>query len=97
LLGNKIHIYSVADFELKLCIGGDEMPLNKLMNLSFSKKNKFIGFLFSDLTIQIYNLLNGEPQSYCICKKDHEEKKSAIESFFSGIKVRFLFIISNII
>jgi len=92
---NKIHIYSVDEFELKYCFG-DEIPLNKLMNFSFSKKNKFISFLFDDLTIHIYSLSNTEKnkKSICKCKKDEEEKsvKSLFGSLISNIKVTYCLI-----
>ena len=85
---NKIHIYSVDNFELKHCFG-ETIQMERLMNVAFSKKNRFLGFLFDDLTVNIYSLIvDVEPKkgTVCKCKKD-DAKKSVFEGILSGIKV----------
>ena len=87
--GNKIHIFSVEDFQLKHCLG-ENIQINRIMNFGFSKKNKFLSFFYDDLSIQIYNLINVNEnnKTICTCQKD-DSKKSFLGSMFSSIKVDF--------
>ncbi len=84
--GNKIHIYSVQDFKLKHCLG-NEIPINQILNLAFSKKNKFLSLLFDDLSIQIYNLTKVKDKDICQCVNDSKQNQSIFSGFFSSVKV----------
>lgn len=91
---NQIHIFSVEDFQLKHCIGED-IQISKIMNVAFSKKNKFLSLLFDDLNIQIFNLtaVKSNPKDICKCKKNKKESKSIFTGLVSNLKVKNLLII----
>jgi len=96
--GNKVHIYSVLDLSLKHCISED-IPISKILNFSFSKKNKFLCYLFDDLTMQIYNLANENVKLHetCQCTKSDKERKSLLNNLFTNIKVINVKFINQII
>ena len=85
---NKVHVYSVDRFDLKFCIG-NEIPINKILNYAFSKKNKFLSILIDDLTMEVFNISQSQnTKSVCICKLDTEKKKKSIlYNIYSNIKV----------
>jgi hypothetical protein len=96
-LGNKQHIYSLLDFELKHCIFLGNNGL-RLMNITFNKKSKLLAMLPTDLNLSIFNLKQHE-NTLCECDDfDDEEviineeetqpvtkKESFFGSFFSKI------------
>jgi len=63
------------------------MPINKILNLAFSKKNKFLSFLYNDLTMQVFNLTKVNENKSQICKCKEIEQQSGISMFVSTIKV----------
>jgi hypothetical protein len=52
---NKIHIYSLVDFQLKFCLDS-EFQEHGILNISISKKTKFFCILYDDYDIEIYKL-----------------------------------------
>jgi hypothetical protein len=82
---NKIHIYSLNDFDLKYCLDSSH-PFNKILNISISKKNKFFSVLYEDYNLEIYNLLEEKRiNSNCECLNSLMEEKVDLKksSFFS--------------
>ena len=82
---NKIHIYSLDDFDLKYCLDSS-YPFNKILNISISKKNKFFSVLYEDYNLEIYNLLEEKRiNSNCECLNSMIEEKieNKKTSFFS--------------
>jgi len=90
---NKLHIYSVENFELKFCFGDFDIHMDKLMTCAFSKKNKFLSFLFNDLSIHIYSLLKEEEnkKNICKCKKHDEENHNLLGNLITGLKVKYYY------
>ena len=63
---NKIHIYSLIDFQLKFCLDS-EFQQHKIINISISKKTKFFSIMYNDNDIEIYKLTD-ENKVNQICK-----------------------------
>ena len=66
---NKIHVYSLQDFQLKICIESESIN-NNISNIQFSKKQKFFSILYSDLKVEIFALpLEKKNKTIsCICQ-----------------------------
>ena len=100
ILENKIHIFSVNDFQLKHCIVSEISSYN-IISYCFSKKNKFLSILYDDYNMHLFNLTmdKGRENDICACGEE-EVKKKASSSFlgglFSSIKVNKLFIIISL-
>jgi hypothetical protein len=81
---NKIHVYSLGKKpELRNCISC-EIPITKILNLAFSKKNQFISLLFDDLQLETYTV-NKKILEACKCNKNPE--KNIFSSLFENLKV----------
>jgi hypothetical protein len=63
---NKIHIYSLIDFQLKFCLDS-EFQENSILNISISKKTKFFSILYNDYDMEIYKLTD-EKKVNQLCK-----------------------------
>lgn len=96
---NKIHIYSLVDFQLKFCLDS-EFQQQKIINISISKKNKFFSILYNDYNLDIYNLTSEKKVNQnCKCMKDlllgnddmgisgKKKKETFFSKTFNGIKV----------
>lgn len=53
---NKIHLYSLDDYRLKYCLESSH-PMNRIINIAISKKNKFFSLLYENYNLEIYNLI----------------------------------------
>jgi hypothetical protein len=87
--GNKIHIYTLADFQLRFCIylGKNELDI---INSRFDKKSKFLMILSGDLLIKMFNLKHSVDDYICECDEHDDDSivlkgKTANSSFFGGI------------
>ena len=91
--GNKVHAYSLIDFELKHCLFRGN-SLTKTLNISFSKKGKFMAMISSRETLHIFSLEKDHEDQKCLCDNESEnsefeteDSKSGFFGFFSKIKV----------
>jgi hypothetical protein len=67
---NKIHLYSLKDFQLKFCLDSD-FQQNKIISIAMSKKTKFFSILYNDYNLEIYNLLEEKKVNQtCNCIKE---------------------------
>ncbi len=94
--GNKLHIYSLDDFQLKFCFFLINAELN-ILNVSMSIKNRFLFFLSfngKDLNLNALDLKNSDSEDHlCQCdeyddenvKKMDSSKQNHSYSFFGGI------------
>ena len=73
--GNKIHIYSLEDFQLKYCLFLANHEL-KITNLCFNNKSKLFSILSydgTDLNLNLFNLkLSSSEDHLCQCD-DHDD------------------------
>jgi hypothetical protein len=66
---NKIHIYSLIDFQLKFCLDS-EFQQHGILNISISKKTKFFSIMYNDYDIEIYKLTDEKKvNQLCKCMK----------------------------
>ncbi len=74
--GNKLHIYSLNDFQLKYCMFLTNSE-HKIFNLSFDKKSKLVSMLSfdgEDMILSIQDLKNSAAENqFCECD-DHDDK-----------------------
>jgi hypothetical protein len=91
---NKIHIYSLVDFQLKFCLDS-EFQQQGILNISISRKTKFFSIMYNDYDIEIYKLTD-EKKVNRICKCMDEiindeqrvvKKQSFLKRTFVSIKV----------
>lgn len=90
--GNKIHIYSLNDYQIKHCFifGESELHINSCV---FDIKGKYISFFVNLSEILMINI--GKDDNYiCQCKDFNDvniqlisSRLSVISRFFSNIKV----------
>jgi hypothetical protein len=111
--GNKLHIYSLEDFQLKFCFFLINAELN-ILNVSLSIKNRFLFFVSfngKDLNLNALDLKNSDSEDH-LCKcDDHDDenvrkilssKQAQSSSFFGGLfnkisDVKFILIKDNIL
>lgn len=88
---NKVHIYSLCDFRLKFCLDSS-YPLNRISNISISRKNKFFSILYNDYNLEIFNLTEETKiNTNCECvnqlienKIENNDNSTKIKGFLSG-------------
>jgi hypothetical protein len=97
---NKIHLYSLIDYQLKFCFTYEpftntdydlQSQFIKILNVNISKKNKFLSILFSNYNFAIYELSNDKKAKSikCKCMKELLNDENLFEkpkkkSFFSS-------------
>lgn len=98
---NRIHIYSLVDYQLKFCFAFESSP-NKILNVNVSKKNRFLALFFSDYNMSIYYLSSDKKSGHnCKCLKElfnddntFQLEKDRPKSFFSkavtNLKVKII-------
>lgn len=97
---NKIHVYSLMDFELKFCLDSD-FQMQKIINISVSKKTKFFTILYNDYNLEVYNLTEEKKvNQYCNCIKEllvegNDMYKGTSNSSKNNIKNKTKTILSN--
>lgn len=89
--GSNIHIYSVHKFQLLYCLWRGRID-EEILDLTFSKKNKFIGLVNSKGTIHIFAIDPSDQNIiFCHCheikKEDNHEPQGLFTSVFSKVKV----------
>jgi len=92
LYGNKIHLYSLKDYQLKHCFVFGEMEI-QINSCIFDKKGKYLSFLVNKSEIFIINLDQDE-NDLCECEEFDDNnilllanRKSIISGIFTTIKV----------
>lgn len=68
--GNKLHIYSLLDIELKYCFYFGALDV-RILDICFDKKSKYLALFNSALELNVINLKTSD-DNLCQCD-DHEE------------------------
>ncbi len=68
---------------------GDSITLEKIMNITFNKENKFLSILYNDLNLQVVNLTKIKKKDVCICRPIQKEK-SSFDNLVDCLKVSLL-------
>ena len=75
--GNKIHIYSLEDFQLKFCLFLTNHEL-KIMNACFNNKSKFVATLTyngTGLNLNLFDLKNSDTEDHLCQCDDHDDSE----------------------
>lgn len=70
--GNKIHIYSLATFQLKYCLFTG-FKISMISSITFDSKGKFVLFITKKGLMQIYSISNISRILLCDCD-EHDDK-----------------------
>lgn len=92
LLGNKIHIYDIADDSLKFCVFTGNRIIS-LENIQFNTKLNYLLFVSDQIKLEIITLKNKDNSQVVCCCDEHDDnlmlgrpkrKPSLLEGIMSG-------------
>jgi len=92
-VGNKIHLYSLLDYQLKLCLWRGVLDAI-ILSICFSQNNQFMALVSNQYNLHIYNIPEETKDLRCNCKNVSELEKFNREEIEEEIKNQSFF--SNI-